>query len=53
MEPRKTALIGLLEKAERAHPDTEAWAEFAAKAVTRDVVGEWLLTLAQSDGMGA
>jgi hypothetical protein len=51
-EPQTSVLIGPSETAEQTYPGTEAGADFAARAVTRDVVGEWLLTLAQGCGMG-
>jgi hypothetical protein len=46
-EPQTFVLVDSSEIAEQEYPDTEAGAYFAARAVTRDVVGEWLLTLAQ------
>ena len=52
-EPRTLVLIGPSETAKRAYHDTESEADFVARAVTHDVVGEWLLTLAQGYGVGA
>jgi hypothetical protein len=46
-EPQKSVWIGPSEKAERACPDTKAGAELAARAVSHEVVGEGLLSLAQ------
>jgi hypothetical protein len=58
-EPRTSVLIGPSETAEQGYddtetgPDTKAGADFAARVATRDVVGEWLLTLAPGYGMAA
>lgn len=50
-ETQESASTEPFEKAERAYLDTEGAIDFAAIAVSHDVVGEWLQRLAKGGGM--
>jgi hypothetical protein len=50
-ETQKSASTEPSEKAEGAYLDTEAGVDFAAIAVSHDVVGEWLQRLATGGGI--
>jgi hypothetical protein len=50
METQKSASTEPFEKVEQAYLDAEAGIDFAAIAVSHDVVGEWLQRLAKGGG---